>query len=112
MTLPVATVQRTMVWAIVQTPQTPLTLIITAGLIEAQVLRADFSTIPLERLDKKYNQQTGVIYYEANLICKLTVKYMTIVGELWWHGVCMDSFNMPAIGVVIESGQHGAVVKG
>jgi hypothetical protein len=39
------------------------------------------------------NHNTGV-YYQVNFICKLKVKGMGILGEMWWRDKCLDTFTI------------------
>ena len=44
----------------------------------------------MERFERHTNPYTYAKYYEAKFTCKLRVKGMEILGELWWYDKCMD----------------------
>ncbi|KAH7078751.1 hypothetical protein BKA63DRAFT_591475 [Paraphoma chrysanthemicola] len=64
---------------------------------QVAVLTGHFEGSPLERFDREVNAVTGQVYYTAKFVCRLTIKGMDLLGELWWYGERLDHFKIENI---------------
>ncbi|KAH7073280.1 hypothetical protein FB567DRAFT_611506 [Paraphoma chrysanthemicola] len=63
---------------------------------QVAVLTGHFEGSPLERFDREVNAK-GHVYYTAKFVCRLTVRGMDLLGELWWYGERLDHFKIENI---------------